>query len=332
MSNIIKVTSVIIGTIIGAGFISGQEIHSFFNKYGNCGQIGIIIAIGLIAVVIYKTGTIMYEQKIMNYEDFLERTIKSKNKIIIYTIKNIINIFLVISFFIMCSAFSTYCYENYQIPKVIGGMIISVASYIILKKDVKAIIKTNELLMPLIVIFIAIIGLSTIHLQNQPQLVENMLKPAIQGVLYANYNCIVLIPMLITLHEQIKNKRQIKSISIMSFLVMFILTEIIYTVQNKLQINNSEMPMLEVSKQISPLCTVIYGIMTGIAIFTSAISAAYSLTNNLRISSKVKNAVLLLLCIVAVPISLMSFSELVNLAYPIFGLLGIIQIIFILKP
>ena len=148
MSNVIKVTSVIIGTIIGAGFISGQEIHSFFNKYGACGQIGIIVAISLIAIVIHRTCTIMYKQKINNYEEFLERTIKSKNKIIIYTIKNIINIFLVISFFIMCSAFSTYCYENYQIPKVIGGMVISITSYIILKKDVKAIIKTNELLMP----------------------------------------------------------------------------------------------------------------------------------------------------------------------------------------
>ena len=119
MSNIIKVTSVIIGTIIGAGFISGQEIHSFFNKYGVCGQLGIIVAISLIGVVIYKTCTIMYEQKINNYEKFLETTIKSKNKLMIYTIKNIINIFLVISFFIMCSAFSTYCFENYQIQKLL---------------------------------------------------------------------------------------------------------------------------------------------------------------------------------------------------------------------
>jgi len=332
MSNTIKVTSVIIGTIIGAGFISGQEIHSFFNKYGTCGQIGIITAISLIAVVIYKTCTIMCEQKISNYEEFLESTIKSKNKIITYTIKNIINIFLVISFFIMCSAFSTYCYENYQIPKVIGGAIISLASYIILKKDVKAIIKTNELLMPLIVVFIIIIGIITIHWQTYLTVGESLIKPLTKGILYANYNCIVLIPMLITLHGQIKNKKQIKNISIISFIILLLLTEIIYTVQSKIHINNAEMPMLEVSKQISPLCTAIYGIMTGIAIFTSAISAAHSLTNNIKIGSKAKNAVLLLLCTVAVPISLLSFSELVNLAYPIFGLLGIIQIIFILKP
>lgn len=110
---------------------------------------------------------------------------------------------------------------------------------------------------------------------------------------------------------------------------MFLLTEIIYTTQNKIQINNAEMPMLEVSKQISPIFTAIYGIMTGIAIFTSAISAAHSLTDNLK---ERKKAILLILCITAIPISTISFSSLINLAYPIFGLLGIIQIIFILKP
>lgn len=34
VKNIYKATFVIIGTIIGAGFASGQEIYTFFNRYG----------------------------------------------------------------------------------------------------------------------------------------------------------------------------------------------------------------------------------------------------------------------------------------------------------
>ena len=75
MSGIIKITSVIIGTIIGAGFISGQEIYSFFNKYGKYGQIGIFIAIGLIAIIIYKTLKIVYEKNILDYEELLNKII-----------------------------------------------------------------------------------------------------------------------------------------------------------------------------------------------------------------------------------------------------------------
>ena len=34
MKSILKVVFVVIGTVIGAGFASGQEIGLFFNQYG----------------------------------------------------------------------------------------------------------------------------------------------------------------------------------------------------------------------------------------------------------------------------------------------------------
>ena len=42
MTNTLKIIFVILGTIIGAGFISGQEISIFFNQYGNYGLLGIL--------------------------------------------------------------------------------------------------------------------------------------------------------------------------------------------------------------------------------------------------------------------------------------------------
>ena len=41
--NIVKAVSVIIGTIIGAGFASGKEIYIFFGQYGKFGIIGAIV-------------------------------------------------------------------------------------------------------------------------------------------------------------------------------------------------------------------------------------------------------------------------------------------------
>ena len=83
------------------GYISGQEIYSFFNKYGQMGKLGIIISIGIISIAIYKTYIISKKYNVKNYEELLEKIIPYKNKILIYTIKNIINIFLIISFFII---------------------------------------------------------------------------------------------------------------------------------------------------------------------------------------------------------------------------------------
>ena len=132
MSNILeslKVSFVIIGTIIGAGFASGQEIYTFFNVYGLKGLLGIFISCMLIGIVIYKTLKISMQLKQEEYEDFLKSIIPEKlrdNKRLIFTINNIINIFLLISFFIMVSGFASYFFQEFQASKIYGGIIIAV--------------------------------------------------------------------------------------------------------------------------------------------------------------------------------------------------------------
>lgn len=294
------------------------------------GKIGIIVGIGLISIIIYKTYKLMLKLNIKNYKELLENIIPGNNKFIIETIKNIINIFLIISFFIMCSAFSTYCNETYGINRIIGGMLIAFLSYLILRNDIKAIIKTNQILIPIIIIFIIIMGGITIKEINLTNISINS-NAITKGILYANYNSIILIPMLVTLKKQIKNKKQIKTIAIASFIVMLIVTMLIFKMQENIEQTKIEMPMLSIAEKISKEILIIYGIMTGIAIFTSAISTGYSLICNITEKEKTAKAIALILCVISIPISTISFSSLVNLIYPIFGILGTLQIIFLLR-
>lgn len=75
----------------------------------------------------------------------------------------------------------------------------------------------------------------------------------------------------------------------------------------------------------------LYGIIIIGAIITTAISSAFGFLNNI---SKDKNSYKILnkiICIVSIFVSLLGFSNLVNNLYPIFGILGLIQLILILK-
>ena len=54
MKKIFKTVFVIIGTLIGAGFASGQEIYIFFYQYGINGILGITISSILLGYVVYK--------------------------------------------------------------------------------------------------------------------------------------------------------------------------------------------------------------------------------------------------------------------------------------
>ena len=73
---ILKVVFVIIGTLIGAGFASGQEIYIFFFSYGIKGLIGIIVSSILIGITIYKTFQITKKNNTKNYKEFLDYLIK----------------------------------------------------------------------------------------------------------------------------------------------------------------------------------------------------------------------------------------------------------------
>ena len=96
---ILKIVFVIIGTLIGAGFASGQEVYTFFFSFGKKGLIGIFIASLVISLAIYKTFKTILKTNVKNYEDFLKLFIK--NKKIYYVIDAIINIFILILFYIM---------------------------------------------------------------------------------------------------------------------------------------------------------------------------------------------------------------------------------------
>ena len=113
MKNLVKSVCVIIGSIIGAGFASGREIYIFFNMYGIKGLIGIIISTIIIGFIIYEVLINSRSTSISNYEEFLNSL--KLNKKVKYVLNSIINIFLLISFYVMISGLYAYFKQEFRI-------------------------------------------------------------------------------------------------------------------------------------------------------------------------------------------------------------------------
>ena len=73
----------------------------------------------------------------------------------------------------------------------------------------------------------------------------------------------------------------------------------------------------------------IYSFIILASIFTTAISVGIGLLQNINKNRYSYPQLVLLLCISSLFFSNFGFSNLINFAYPIFGYLGIIQIIYI---
>lgn len=152
---ILKVVFVIIGTLIGAGFASGQEIYTFFFSFGIKGLIGILVSSSLIGITIYKTFKIINKKKIDNYQELLNNLIKNKKAKEITNI--IINIFILVSFYIMIAGFGAYLQQEFNLNSIIGSTILSIICMIVFRSNTKGIVKVNEILIPILILVVIIL-------------------------------------------------------------------------------------------------------------------------------------------------------------------------------
>ena len=96
------------------------------------------------------------------------------------------------------------------------------------------------------------------------------------------------------------------------------------------QIQNVELPIIYIASLLGIWGKYIYGIVVLIAIFTTAVSTGYGFLNNISKTRKKYLIFSIIICIISVFIGQIGFADLINILYPVFGYLGIIQIIFLL--
>lgn len=313
----------------------GQEIYLFFYRFGTKGLLGIIICNIIMAIIIYKTLKILYENNINTYKNFLDKIFLENEKLSNIT-NIIINVFLCATFFIMISGFGTYLSQAFGMNQIIGSSVLALISYIVFLRKIESFAKINNIVIPILITIILIIGI--INIVNLKKIDNNIYLDKsyfwiLQAILYASYNLVLVEPVLINLKQFLKNKKQILKISIGVGIIMTIIATLEFLLLTNVDVNfkNLEMPLVYVVEKTFPRFTYLYGIIILIAIFTTAVSVGISFLNNISKNKKSFPQKAEILCISSVIISQISFSKLVEYLFPLFGFLGLLQMIFILK-
>lgn len=309
--------------------LHGKEIYLFFGIYGINGIIGIIIAQFLIGVIVYKTFTIIYKNNIKNYGELIQKINNSTR--INEIIKIIINIFLLLSFYVMVAGFGAYFAQEIGIPNIIGTIIIIILCYIVFMGNIESIIKVNTVLVPILIVLIIVLSIKNIDTFsniNEKMIETNIVKSIYSAIVYSSYNSITLIPIIVTLKKHIKNRKQIIKIASLCTIILVLLAIAVYFIILKvdIDINQVELPTVYVASQSGVIYKYLYGLTIVLAIFTSAIGAGYSILENYTQKPKKYRRMAIIMCISAIFVSKIGFSNLVNLLYPVFGLLGTVQI------
>ena len=306
----------------------GQEIYSFFYSFGIWGILGIIIASIFLGIIIYKTLIISKKYNLNSYNELLNKIVK--NKLIKKIIKIIINIFLISSFYIMIAGFSAYFYQEYSINKIISSLILVILCYITFNKNAEKIIQINTILIPIIIVIFIIFGINNIKSIENVELIksENNFFWIISGIIYTSYNSITLIGLTGIMNKYMKNKKNCIEVAILTSIIFMALAIIIYLLLINLN-TQVEIPMLYIANKFGGLYKILYSVIILIAIFTTAISEGYSFLANIS-NKKTYRIINFVMCALGIPISLLGFANLVNIVYPIFGVVGMLQITYLI--
>jgi len=328
MIEVISITLVIIGALIGAGFASGQEIFSFFYIYGKNGIYGILIMSILIGIFIYKSLKIIYQKQVYNYNDFLNLFIK--NTKIRNVILWIVNVLLLVSFYIMVAGFGAYFEQEIGINRIIGSIVLNLLCVIVFFSNIKGVLKASNLIVPFLIFFIFFIGIKNIVQIRTIDFHQMKNNWILSMIIYNSYNFILLMPVLISLKKQITKEKNIKKVSILVTIIILILSINIFFLllnANIKEIENQEMPIVYIISNYFNKYKKIYAFIVLASIFTTAISVGIGFLQN--ISKNSNSYPQFVLFITSLLMSNIGFSKLLNFIYPVFGYIGILQIVII---
>lgn len=341
MKNIIlsfKIAAVFIGTVVGAGLASGQEIFQFFTLYGAKGLIGISICTFIYILTGIITMEICYKYKAYSYKDLINLCC---GKYLGFAINLLITIFLFGGICIILAGSGAIFYEYINLPKSIGIILMLLLTLITTLYSTKGLIFINSIIVPcMITIIITVSALTFLSLPsfnsmkyellNAPCFKKNWLYST---MLYASFNMLFASGVLAPLAHDIKKSKGVNLGIVLGSLGLFLLSILIdmNLLLNEPHINNLSIPMLYIAKKSGKILGLFLSLSIWLEMFSTSVSDVYSLAQNISNSwnSSYKSTAILLI-ILAFPFSKLGFKNLICILYPVFGFISLIYILFLI--
>jgi uncharacterized membrane protein YkvI len=340
IKNAIIISSVYVGTVLGAGFASGQEMMKFFAYYGCKGMFGLLLTGMLFGIIGYMVLKIIYIHKCKSYVEFM-------NLVVGNNIRGYIDIIVILFMFVCFCAMFAGCgalfEQRFNMSYYQGVLLIATACFLTFLFEVKGIVTINTVLAPLLLIGTIIIG---VYIWYDHTLIpaSSLMQPwsgiqnnwIISSVIYVAYNCITAIVVLGSLGKLLNKHSTVILSSVFGGLSLgvigLILGVVVLIYYN--DIVHTEIPLLAVVMNYTEFIQVIYILLLISAMFTTAVANGFGLIDIIKERSQYlkehKGIINIFVVMSAAAFSSIGFSNMVGKVYPVFGYLGLFQLICIM--
>lgn len=329
-----KIGFTYIGTVVGAGFASGQEIMQFFTTKGPFGFIAIVIAsIGFVWLG-NRMMLLGARLKANSYEEFNEYLFGKK-------VGRVMNVFVTIILFgvttAMISGTGALAEEQIGLSFHLGVLLTLCLAYFVMLRGLDGILSVNSLVVPMMLFFCTLIGVNG-FIQWTNAIDLSLVEPKSSGswimaaVTYVSFNLTMAQAVLVPMGGEIGNERVIKNggrLGGIGLGAMLLATNLALSLEGS-NILNLEIPLALVIAGLGTIVSILFLTVMWAEIFTTLIGNVYGLAANLGNLFPIgQKKILLLLFGSSYVFSLIGFSNLVSYAYPLFGYCGILTMILL---
>ncbi|MBS3975811.1 MAG: hypothetical protein KGZ75_03650 [Syntrophomonadaceae bacterium] len=284
----IQIAATYIGTIIGAGFASGQEILQFFGYLGVRG----LLAVGITSLLFMGFGfAILHIGHRLQATSHLQVIRFSGGNWIGTVVDSVITFFLFGALTVMAAGAGALFAQEFGLPAIVGGLIMMLATLVTVLRGIRGIVSAMSYLAPFLLLSVLGLGLTTVAI-NWGKLAENigwsMTEAApvpnwiISAINYTSYNLVVGVAVLAPMGG-IANQKAISGGAILGGLGLGLgaLTITLSILANVPEAIRYPIPMLFVAQLLSPALGYGYGIVLLLSIFTTAVSSLYGFASRL---------------------------------------------------
>lgn len=315
------------GTIIGAGFASGQEIMRFFTAYGRKGLAGIALSCALFFLLGKCILSLAIKNQSVSIRDIL---LPYAGKKLMMIFEVISDLFLLGGYHVMLSGCGAVLWESVRVPYFAAVIVLCTGCVLWLNNGADGLAEFNKVIVPIMVVLTFLISFNSLKGFRDISYFMDMALPSRSGwlfsaLIYVSFNMTSGCVVLSSLGTFTKRRKAACGASFIASGTLFVMALLLYlsTSVHFSELSGVEIPLMHIASALNKELYWLSIVILLCAMLTTALSFGFAFAQSVSRKLRIAFHRALFSLFLGMPFTARGFSGMIGLIYPLFGIIGI---------